>query len=456
MIPTERPTLPELSLSHIASAIENELARIENALASLDENYKKPFIASILARIHSILNKISRKSKNRDKIPNELSNSDDCSKESGPTNREDVTPTNTIDSDPSKAQEHRAENAPVETLYAIYQRNNIYDKAGETSSSIDVYWCEKGLGLSDLGQFENALESYKRALEINPCSFKALKDRANVLYKIGRYDEAIDDFKKALDINPQLIDAWYGMGNAMSKLGMYKKAVSAYEMALKVNFSFIDAWMGRGVALGNMAHYQEAAESFDKALEINPLLKEAMYGKYLALQKIKRGEELIKITDKVVAMKRAMTPLPIPAAGSKSGNFLVPVRDDFAAYFLKAGAEFYKNERFEDAANCYQRVTEINPLIPEAWYERGLALYKLGFYEDALQSFESALNIDKRYVDAWNNKGVTLDKLGRYDEAINCYEAILKIKPWDIKAWQNEGLLRRKLGQYQSAFICLK
>ncbi|MEI7563697.1 MAG: tetratricopeptide repeat protein, partial [bacterium] len=236
----------------------------------------------------------------------------------------------------------------IKTSPAICQGNNIYDKAAETSYSIDVYWCDRGLALSDLGQFEDAMESYKRALEINPRSFKAFKNRANVLYRIGRYYEAIDDFRKALDINSQLIDAWYGMGNAMGKLGRYKEAVSAYENALKINISFIDAWVSRGVALGNMARYQEAAESFERALEINPSLKEALYGKYLALQKIKRGEELIKIIDKVIAMENAMVPQLIPSAGSASGNFLVPVRDDFAAYFLKAGSEFYKNEFFKD------------------------------------------------------------------------------------------------------------
>ena len=73
-----------------------------------------------------------------------------------------------------------------------------------------------------MGQFERALDSYKRALKINPRSSKALKDKANVLYRIGRYDEAIDDYKKALEINSQLIDAWNGIGNAMSKLGRYK------------------------------------------------------------------------------------------------------------------------------------------------------------------------------------------------------------------------------------------
>jgi len=67
-----------------------------------------------------------------------------------------------------------------------------------------------------------------------------------------------------------------------------------------------------GAALGNMARYQESCRIVDRALEINPSLKEHCSGKYLALQKIKHGEELIRITDKVIAMKRAMVPLPIP------------------------------------------------------------------------------------------------------------------------------------------------
>jgi len=199
MTPAGRSILPRLSLTHIADAIENELS-------CLDENYKKPFIASIMAQIHSIFNKISRKSKKINETRDGWSNHDDSSQD-------------LID------QVQNAESALVETHPAILLRNNIYDKAEETSSSIDVYWCERGLGLSDLGQFENALESYKRALEINPRSFKALKNRGNVFFRIGRYEEAIDDFRKALEINPQLIGAWYGMGNAMSKLGRYKEGV---------------------------------------------------------------------------------------------------------------------------------------------------------------------------------------------------------------------------------------
>jgi len=108
------------------------------------------------------------------------------------------------------------------------------------------------------------------------------------------------------------------------------------------------------VALGNLYCYQDAAESFDRATEINPGFKEALYGKYLALQHIKCGDELITITEKITAMKDAMAPLAIPTSGSSSGSFPVPVRDDFAAYFLKTGSEHYKKGRLEDAAYYYK------------------------------------------------------------------------------------------------------
>jgi len=172
MTSTERSTFPGSSFSYIASAMEK-------ALSSLNSNYKKLSVTSIIAQIHAIFHRISRKSKNRDGTKNVLPKDGDCSQESGLTDRRDVVRDNTIDPYPSITQEHNVENISLETLPSLYPKKNIYDKAGENSSSIEVSWCEKGLTLSDLGQFEDALESYKRALEINPRSFKAFKNRAD-------------------------------------------------------------------------------------------------------------------------------------------------------------------------------------------------------------------------------------------------------------------------------------
>ncbi|NTV27531.1 MAG: tetratricopeptide repeat protein, partial [Methanothrix sp.] len=385
-----RSALPASFFAYIASAMNDNLSNLRF--------YYKKHSTTIRAQLssirRSISNKIYRKQKEGDVLI-ELPKEGNWCPEPTTTHRLAVIQKSTINPRTEMAFKQEIGQTATKDRLDICQENNIYDRAAENSYSIEISWCERGLTLSDMGQFEHALDSYNRALKINPRSSKALKDKANVLYRIGRYDEAIDNYKKALEINFQLIDAWYGIGNAMSKLGRYKMAISAYEEALKINTSFIDAWVGKGVALGNIDRYQEAIESFDRAIKINPLLKEALYGKYLALQQIERGEELTKITNKVIAIRKSMEPipLPLPAASNISENFLVPLRDDFADNFFRTASEFYENERFEEAITYYERAIEINPLIPDAWYERGLALYKLGFYEKALQSFEGALSI---------------------------------------------------------------
>ena len=57
MTPIHRLTLSGLSLSYIAPAIKK-------TLFSMDKNYRKPFITLILARIHSISEKIKQKATN--------------------------------------------------------------------------------------------------------------------------------------------------------------------------------------------------------------------------------------------------------------------------------------------------------------------------------------------------------------------------------------------------------
>lgn len=56
------------------------------------------------------------------------------------------------------------------SLLAIVHANNTYDKAAVTNLYIEASWCEIGLTLSDVGQYEHALDSYNRALELNPRS----------------------------------------------------------------------------------------------------------------------------------------------------------------------------------------------------------------------------------------------------------------------------------------------
>lgn len=55
------------------------------------------------------------------------------------------------------------------------------------------------------------------------------------LFGQGKYDEALQAFDKAIEINPQLAGAWTGKGYALIALGKYDEAVQAFDKAIEIN-----------------------------------------------------------------------------------------------------------------------------------------------------------------------------------------------------------------------------
>jgi tetratricopeptide (TPR) repeat protein len=71
--------------------------------------------------------------------------------------------------------------------------------------------------------------------------------------------------------------------------------------------------------------------------------------------------------------------------------------------------------------------------------EKGDALYKQGRYQEAIEYYDRALAMDPNDVSALNNKGNALGDLGRYQEAIEYYDRALAIDPNDADALYNKG-----------------
>jgi len=94
-----------------------------------------------------------------------------------------------------------------------------------------------------------------------------------------------------------------------------------------------------------------------------------------------------------------------------------------------------------------QETIETDPKEAQTYYAEGFTLYKQGKYLDALEKFDKASQIDPNFADAWYNKAVTLSTLGRYEEAIQSYDKVISIDPNHTKAWWNKGVILSKIGR---------
>jgi tetratricopeptide (TPR) repeat protein len=275
---------------------------------------------------------------------------------------------------------------------------------------------ELGNLLYTVKEYEAAIASYDKALEIKPDDHEAWYSRGIALDDLGRNEETIASFDKALEIKPDYHQAWYSRGYALVELGRYEKAIASFDKALEIKPDDHLAWNNRGYALGNLGRNEEAIASYDKALEIKPDKDEAWYIQGYALLNLGRYEEAIASFDKALEIKP----------------------DDHLVWNNR-GYALDDLGRNEEAIASYDKALEIKPDYHQAWYNRGIALGDLGRNEEAIASYDKALEIKPDDHEAWYNRGIALRKLGRNEEAIASYDKALEIKLDYHEAWYNKA-----------------
>lgn len=77
----------------------------------------------------------------------------------------------------------------------------------------------------------------------------SLLDQANVFYLTGSYEQAAESYAKAVNIDPTLSVAWLNLGNSLYFLGRYQASLDAYEALLNLEPGNADALAGKEKAL---------------------------------------------------------------------------------------------------------------------------------------------------------------------------------------------------------------
>ena len=92
-----------------------------------------------------------------------------------------------------------------------------------------------GASHKGLGNLEEAIEVYKKAIFLNPDYADTYNNMGITLKEQGKLDEALTALNKALSIDPDNAEAYYNIGNALKEQGYLEEAIEAYTKALSVN-----------------------------------------------------------------------------------------------------------------------------------------------------------------------------------------------------------------------------
>ena len=124
-----------------------------------------------------------------------------------------------------------------------------------------------------LEQYQEAIEDYTKALDINPKDAKAFNNRGMAKAKLERTKDAIEDFNEALDIEGNYAEALSNRGNARAILGQYQDAIGDFDMALDempdTDPNKPKNLTSRGITKAMLKRYIDALRDYDEALSIN-------------------------------------------------------------------------------------------------------------------------------------------------------------------------------------------
>jgi tetratricopeptide (TPR) repeat protein len=140
----------------------------------------------------------------------------------------------------------------------------------QSSLELIESWFNLGLKQVSAGDFEKAIASWEKALQINPNLSEAWHNRGSALGRLGQYEEAVDSFQSALVIDPNNYQAWNDRAHALYQLQNWTEAIDSWNNALKIMPGNHLFWYNRGCALEQMKDWDKAIASYEKSLEIRP------------------------------------------------------------------------------------------------------------------------------------------------------------------------------------------
>ena len=148
---------------------------------------------------------------------------------------------------------------PVELASAHYARGNAYrqkpvypalddyNAAIKNNPALSDAYGDRGITLTILGRFADAIPDFTRVIEAYPRLPYAHYNRGICYELIGLDDLAIEDITASIEIEPRAEFRFERRGTIYFRKNLLDKALADYEDALVINPQYAAALYGRGV-----------------------------------------------------------------------------------------------------------------------------------------------------------------------------------------------------------------
>ncbi|KAF8796572.1 Stress-induced-phosphoprotein 1 like protein [Argiope bruennichi] len=326
---------------------------------------------------------------------------------------------------------------------------------------------DQGNAALNAGKFDEAIRFYSEAIKVDPSNHVLYSNRSAAYCKAAKYDDALKDAEKTIELKPDFVKGYSRKGAALAYLKKYPEALSAYNEGLKQdpnneqlkdgirevkaqasemanNSGFPNPFKGPEV-LEKLRNDPRTRDFFNDPSYIK-LLTDLQSNPTLMVEKLKDPRVMTTLSvllnidlsnanmqDDDVDME---TPPPPKSEPSKPKDEpmdieLTPEKKQ-AIEEKDKGNQFYKDRKFEEALEHYNKAIELDPTEMTFLTNKAAVYFEQKDYETCIKECEKAVEVGqenradfKKIAKAFSRMASAYMKLKDYEKAKTYYQKSL-------------------------------
>lgn len=304
-----------------------------------------------------------------------------------------------------------------EAASAYYARARVLDDQ-------NLRWAHlHGLCLEELGESEAAVQTFRRAVELDPGYVPAVLKLSGLLLAGGDSEASGTLIGQVLESHPERADVQFNRGRWLLKTGQPTEAIEPLKKALAINGSFAEGHYLLATAYGETGA-DELAQAQQQLFEQNRKSQLVIEDpERLALESLNttdrpdllKAEQLMQsgqYDEAIVHLRRALDINPTRTTTHTNLVMLYGRKGDY----LSAG-------------NYYRSGMAVDPDDARLHFQYGNLKLAQRSYAEAAQLFERSMALDPAFADAAAQLGTTRQAMGDNNAAAAAFRKALEADP---------------------------
>jgi serine/threonine-protein kinase len=256
----------------------------------------------------------------------------------------------------------------------------------------------------------------------------------------GNYNKALEEYRRAGELEPTNDSAHGGLASAYEHLGQLDAAEKTFKQAVAVRPNYWAAYNWLGLFYQRHARYEDAAAMYSQVVSLVP---DSFTGYYnLGGVRILQG----KYAEAIPLLQRS---LGIRKTANATSNL---------------GTAYFQLHRYTESAAAFEQSTQLDPQNYVMWGNLGDAYFwSAGRRAEAMEAYGKAIALGKEKLHVNPRDAEVLSSLAMYHAmrgeqkpALDNLESALRVNPKSPALLFNAGITYEQLGDTQHAIDALE